>query len=138
MVYSEPGKQASDLRGFQQQRNQFCSVCSIIFPYCGLYRVLGPEELTFSSEHIFGDRTARSSMQETKRKLNKISTDVLLAPKRLGNTVAITPICASDRKERAGHEEQTSLLSPAASSCTAASIRACGHHLHVRGLPAGR
>lgn len=74
--------------------------------------MLGPEELTFSSTHIFGRRTARSSVQETKRKLNKISTDVLLAPRSPGNTVAVTPICASDRKERAGHEEQTHLLQP--------------------------
>lgn len=90
--------------------------------------MLGPEELTFSSKHIFGDRTARSAMQETKRKLNKISTDVLLAPRRLGNTVAITPICASDRRKRAGHEEQTARSSPAASLCTAARIRAREHH----------
>lgn len=60
-------------------------------------------------------------MQETKRKLNRISTDVLLALRRLGNTVAITPICASDRGERSGQEEQTTHASPAASLCTAAA-----------------
>lgn len=70
-----------------------------------LYKVLGPEELTFSSAHIFGDRTVRSSLQETVRKLNKISTDVLLDPRRLGNAVAITPICTADGRERAWHEE---------------------------------
>lgn len=63
-------------------------------------------------------------MQETKCKLNKISTDVLLAPRRPGNTVAIIPIRSSDRRERAGHEEQTTHPTPAASPCTAGSTRA--------------
>lgn len=63
--------------------------------------MLGPEELTFSSAHIFGDRTVRSCLQETECKLNKISTDVLLDPGRLGNAVAITPMCTADEREKA-------------------------------------
>lgn len=128
MNYSEPGKQASDLRGFQQRRNQFYSSCNIISPRYGLYKVLDPEELTFSSEHIFGDRTVRSSLQETESKLNKISTDVLLDPRRLGNAVAITPICTADRRERAWHEEQPTHPSPPASPSTTAGTGAYEHH----------
>lgn len=87
--------------------------------------MLGPKELTFSSARIFGDRTVRGSLRETERKLNKISTDVLLDPSRLGNAVAITPVCAADGRERARHEEQNTHPSPPASPSTAA-----GAHQH--------
>lgn len=82
--------------------------------------VLGPGELTFSAEHIFGDRTVRSSLQETAHKLNKISTDVLLDARRLGMAVAITQICTADKREKARHEKQTAHPAPPASPCTAA------------------
>lgn len=100
--------------------------------------MLGPEELTFSSAHIFGDRTVRRSSQETEHKLNKISTDVLLNPRRLRNAVAITQICAAKGRERAQHGKQTTHPSPPASSSIADSTGVGEQHQAVRGLQTGK
>lgn len=72
----EPCKQCS--QEAQEQSRQFFPICAGTASHCRRAQVLGPEELTFSSEHLFAGRRVRSSLQETESKLNQISTDVLL------------------------------------------------------------
>lgn len=97
MRYSEPGKQAGDLRGFEYPRSQFFPICSVISFHHSPDEVLGPKDLTFSSQHSFGARTARSSLQETGRKLNTTRIDVLWDPGRPGRAVAVIVMCWAPR-----------------------------------------
>lgn len=69
------------------QGRRFLPTCAGTASCCRRARVLGPEELTFSSEHLCGGRRVRSSLQEMEHKLNQMSTDVLLGPRRVGGVL---------------------------------------------------